>query len=141
MLILTGCSSSVTPIEVKYSPVKQVQLNLPKVEELKLDPVDWHVINQNNQEEVFKNLEKKNYDPALMGLTDKGYENLSVNLTKILTVMEQQRLTIEAYDKYQKRQADTIEQFNDEQTEKQKQATAQGAKKDETGVLGRLKFW
>ena len=96
LLILTGCSSSVTPIEVKYSPVKQVQLNLPKVEELKLDPVDWHVINQNNQEEVFKNLEKKNYDPALMGLTDKGYENLSVNLTKILTVMEQQRLTIEA---------------------------------------------
>ena len=76
-----------------------------------------------------------------MGLTDKGYENLSVNLTKILTVMEQQRLTIEAYDKYQKRQADTIEQFNDDQTEKQKQATAQGAKKDETGVLGRFKFW
>ena len=141
MLILTGCSSSVKPIEVKYSPVKQVQLNLPKVEELKLDPVDWYVINQGNQEKVFKRLEKKNYDPALMGLTDKGYENLSVNLTKILTVMEQQRLTIEAYDKYQKRQADSIEQFNDDQTEKQKQATAQGAKKDETGVLGRFKFW
>ena len=76
-----------------------------------------------------------------MGLTDKGYENLSVNLTKILTVMEQQRLTIEAYDKYQKRQADTIEQFNDDQTKKQIEATAQGAEKNDKGVLERLKFW
>ena len=140
MLILTGCSS-VKPIEVKYSPVKQVQLKLPKVEELKLDPVDWWVINKRNSEQTWENLEKKRYDPVLMGLTDKGYENLSVNLSKILAVMEQQRLTIEAYDKYQKRQADTIEQFNDDQTKKQKEATAQGAEKNDKGVLERLKFW
>lgn len=140
MLILTGCSS-VKPIEIKYSPVNQVQLNLPKVDTLKLDPVDWFVITEKNQEDVWKELEKKKYDPVLMGLTDKGYENLSVNMTKILTVIEQQRLMIEAYNKYQKRQAETIEQFNNDQDKKQKEATAQRTEKNDSGVLERLKFW
>ena len=62
MLILTGCSSNVKPLEVKVSPVKQVNLQLPDVNKITLDPIDWYVVNKNNVEDVFKELEKKKYD-------------------------------------------------------------------------------
>lgn len=139
MLILTGCSS-VKPIEVKYSPVNKVKLELPKVDELKLDPVDWKVITRKNAEKVFDDLEKKNYDPALFGLTDKGYENLSVNIARIRALIEQQRAIINAYDKYQKSQDANISEFNKEQ--KQKQASADEVKKNnEKGTISRFSNW
>lgn len=139
MLILTGCSS-VKPIEVKYSPVNKVKLELPKVDELKLDPVDWKVITRKNAEKVFDDLEKKNYDPALFGLTDKGYENLSVNIARIRALVEQQRAIINAYDKYQKSQDANISEFNKEQ--KQKQASADEVKKNnEKGTISRFSNW
>ena len=53
LLILGGCSS-VKPLEVKVSPVKQVPLVLPDVDPLKLDPVEWYVVNKENAEAISK---------------------------------------------------------------------------------------
>ena len=49
---------------------------------------------------IFEDLEKKNYDPAIFGLTDKGYESLTVNNAKILSLIEQYKAIISAYQKY-----------------------------------------
>lgn len=49
---------------------------------------------------VFEDLERKKYDPAIFGLTDKGYESLTVNNSKILALIEQYRAIISAYQKY-----------------------------------------
>ena len=137
MLILTGCSSNVKPLEIKVSPVKQVNLQLPDVNKITLDPIDWYIVNKDNVEDVFKELEKKKYDEVIIGLNDKGYESLSVNMSKILALVKQQELIIGAYKKYHGEQKEAIKKHNTNQEEQQKARekengmSAKRAKKDQ----------
>ena len=139
MLILTGCSSNVKPLEVKVSPVKQVNLQLPDVNKVTLDPIDWYVVNKNNVEDVFKELEKKNYDEVIIGLNDKGYESLSVNMSKILALVKQQELIIGAYKKYHGEQKEAIKKHNADQEEQQKAREKENG--TDKGFIERLRFW
>ena len=52
--------------------------------------------------------EKKKYDEVIIGLNDKGYESLSVNMSKILALVKQQELIIGAYKKYHGEQKEAI---------------------------------
>ena len=136
LIVLPGCSS-VKTLEVKISPVKQVPLTLPDVDPLKLDKIEWYVVNESNAEAVFAELEKKNYDQVIFGLTDKGYENMSVNMAKILSLVRQQEAIIGAYKSYHERQAESIDSHNTNQKEKQEKA------KDEPNksFIRSLRFW
>ena len=136
LIVLPGCSS-VTPLEVKISPVKQVPLSLPNVDPLSLDQVEWYIVNEANAEAVFAELEKKNYDQVIFGLTDKGYENMTVNMAKILSLVRQQEAIIGAYKSYHEKQSETIDSHNTKQEEKQKKA------KDEPNksFIRSLRFW
>ena len=139
LLILTGCSSNVKPLEIKVSPVKQVNLQLPDVNKITLDPIDWYVVNKNNVEDVFKELEKKNYDEVIIGLNDKGYESLSVNMSKILALVKQQELIIGAYKKYHGEQKEAIKKHNTNQEEQQKAREKENG--TDKGFIERLRFW
>ena len=136
LIVLPACSS-VQPLEVKISPVKQVPLTLPNVDPLKLDKIEWYIINEGNAESVFAELEKKNYDRVIFGLTDKGYENITVNMAKILSLVRQQEAIIGAYKSYHEKQADTIDSHNTTQEENQKKV------KDEPNksFIRSLRFW
>ena len=139
LLILAGCSSNVKPLEVKVSPVKQVNLQLPDVNKITLDPIDWYVVNKNNVEDVFKELEKKKYDEVIIGLNDKGYESLSVNMSKILALVKQQELIIGAYKKYHGEQKEAIKKHNANQKEQQKARKKEDG--TDKGFIERLRFW
>ena len=67
------------------------------------------LITPENAEKVWADLEKKKYDIVLFGLTDKGYENLSVNLAKIKQMVLQQKAVIAAYRNYYDKQSVEIE--------------------------------
>ena len=136
LIVLPGCSS-VTPLEVKISPVKQVPLSLPNVDPLSLDQVEWYVINESNAEAVFAELEKKNYDQVIFGLTDKGYENVTVNMAKILALVRQQEAIIGAYKSYHEKQSETIDSHNINQKEKQEKAKDEPKK----SFIESLRFW
>jgi hypothetical protein len=139
LIALPGCSS-VKPLEIKISPVKQVPLSLPNVDLLTLDKVEWYVVNKENAEAVFKELEKKNYDQVIFGLTDKGYENISVNMAKILSLVRQQEAIIGAYKTYHKKQAETIDSHNTNQKEQQKKVKKADDESNKS-FIGALKFW
>ena len=139
MLILTGCSSNVKPLEIKVSPVKQVNLQLPDVNKITLDPIDWYIVNKDNVEDVFKELEKKKYDEVIIGLNDKGYESLSVNMSKILALVKQQELIIGAYKKYHGEQKEAIKKHNTNQEEQQKAREKENG--TDKGFIVRLRFW
>lgn len=139
LLILAGCSN-VKPLEVKISPVKQVPLVLPNIDPLKLDPVEWFVVNKDNAEAVFAELEKKGYDQVIFGLTDKGYENMTVNMAKILAMVRQQEAIIGAYKKYHDRQKETIDSHNKEQ-QKQEEARKKAKDVGSKGFVRVLRFW
>ena len=135
-LILVGCSSKVIPLEVKVSPVKPIPLVLPNVDTINLDRIEWFIINKGNAEAIFAELEKKKYDEVLFGLTDKGYESISVNMAKILTLVQQQELIIGAYKKYHAEQTGAIEQHNKEQSE----SVARKEKESKTNDSGKSIF-
>lgn len=138
LLILTSCSS-VKPIEVKYQPADRVPLNLPAVDQLVLDKIAWHIITEENGKDVFEALEKKKYDPVLFGLTDKDYEALSVNISKIMKLVQQQKSIIAAYKKYYEDQYQAIEETNEKNDKMLKQANEQNKKAEDAGLFNKFK--
>lgn len=138
MLILTSCSS-VKPIEVQYKPADRVPLNLPAVDQVQLDAITWYIITETNGEEVFEKLEQKKFDPVLYGLTDKDYEALSLNITKIMKLVTQQKSIIAAYEKYYNDQYQSIEDTNKANKEMMEQAEQQNQKAEKAGLFNKFK--
>lgn len=134
LLTLTVGCSSVKPLEILISPVKQVNLTLPKVDPLILEQLEWWIINKDNAADVFKELEKKGYDEVIFGVTDKGYEIMSVNNAKILSLVQQQRAIIYAYEKYHAAQKQEINRYNSEQ--KQAETERKEHESKATGMAG-----
>ena len=58
------------------------------------------MVNEKNAQQIFDKLKEKNYDPVIFGVTDDGYEILSVNRAKVLQLVQQQRAVILAYKEY-----------------------------------------
>jgi hypothetical protein len=100
ILILAGCSSPPRKIEISARPIDKPELILPPAQQLNLKEVEWVVINQENAEEVFAQLLKDKKDPVLIGLTDDGYEVLSLNYSDIMSYIQQQNAIIKAYENY-----------------------------------------
>ena len=99
-LTLIGCSSSPKVITIKAEPIDPVPLILPDVDRIEL-------------EKVFDELLKKNYDPVIFGVTDDGYEILSVNRAKVLQLVQQQRAVILAYKEYYEQTKNNINKNNE----------------------------
>jgi len=105
--VLSGCASfdffgspKVKPIEVKTVQQEKVHLNVQEPAPLEPRKVQWFIITPENAEEVFADLEKKKYDLVLFGLTDDGYENLSLNMAEIRAYILKQRSIVKAYKDY-----------------------------------------
>jgi hypothetical protein len=92
LFLLSSCSS-VKQLEVFKTEVPRAKLDLP-------DPEAPRIINSENAEEVFAKLKEQNVDPVLFGLTDDGYEALSVNFAQIRAYMIKQKLTLDQYREY-----------------------------------------
>lgn len=96
---LTSCST-VQPLEVFKTEVERRPLNLPLPAPAELEQVRWIIINRENAEEVFADLESKNIDPVIIGLTDEDYENFRMNYAQIRAYMIKQNKIIDAYKEY-----------------------------------------
>ena len=100
LALLAGCTSTPQRIEISAKPIDKPELILPQVEQLRLKDVEWVIINQDNYQEVFDKLLEDGKDPVLIGLTDDGYEVLSLNMSDIMRLIAQQRQIIAAYQNY-----------------------------------------
>jgi len=119
-LAISGCSST-KDINITTKSLEKVPLTLPPVDKINLDKIDWIIVTEKNFKEVFADLDRKNFDPVIFGLSDRGYESLSVNTAKIKQLVEQQRLIIIAYEEYYKKTNDSIDEFNKEEEKPQEQ--------------------
>ena len=104
---LTSCST-IKPLEVFKTEVERRPLNLPLPEPAQLEQVRWIIINRENAEQVFADLEKQNIDPVLIGLTDEDYENFRKNYAQIRAYMIKQNKIIDAYKEYY--ESETVEE-------------------------------
>lgn len=110
--LLAGCSTPVRQIEISAKPIDKPELVLPPIEQLRLKDVEWVVINQENAEEVFAQLLEDKKDPVLIGLTDDGYEILSLNYSDIMSHIQQQNAIIKAYRNYYEESEQALENAN-----------------------------
>lgn len=109
---MSACGSSVKPIQIVSAPLERVPLDLPPVDVLKLDDVNWIIVTEENVQSVWKDLEEKKYSVVIFGLTDKGYEDLSVNVAKLKKLVQQQKAVIAAYKKYYEQTDKAVEERN-----------------------------
>ena len=123
VLSLAACSA-IRRIEVTTASIERVPLTLSSVDTLELDEVTWIIITPENIDQIFKDLETKNFDIVLFALTDDGYENISVNMAKIKKLVLQQKAVMAAYKRYYETQSSKIEEHN------QKAKKAKEAAKD-----------
>jgi hypothetical protein len=99
IFITSGCSS-VKRLEIFSKPVERAPLALADPLPPKLVGMKWVVITADNQQAVFAKLEKNRQDGALFGLTDDGYETLSLNLAHIRKYVSKVRATLRHYRTY-----------------------------------------
>ena len=106
-LLLSSCASfslfnkdKVEEVEVQTVEVEREKLNLKVPSPIELLDPSWIIIHPDNMDEVWKKLKEDKKDIVLFGLTDEGYQSLSVNLTKLRNIIEQQRIILFKYKEY-----------------------------------------
>ena len=66
------------------APLERVPLALPPVDSVKFNKADWIIVTEENVEKIFADLKDKKFSMAIFGLTDQGYEELSISIAKKL---------------------------------------------------------
>ena len=94
---LFGCAQTV----VKPKPIsKPSSLDIQLPQPLKLESISWVVITKDNYQQIINSSENKNGLVFLVALDEKGYKNISLNHTKVLRYIREQKSVIAAYRKY-----------------------------------------
>lgn len=123
---LSACSSTKPrPIEISAKPIERPPLILPDATALRMRDLEWIVITKENAEEVFAELEASRKDAALVGLTDEGYEILSLNYSEIMAYIQQQNAIIAAYKNYYEESEQAIDDANSQIENAQDEVEAQ----------------
>ena len=99
-VFLTSCGSSVKEIQVSTVEVSKIPLNLPSLDPLQLQGVEWIIITKDNAMEVFEEIKSKGGEYSLFALTDTGYEKLALNFTDIRNRLAEQRQILLSYKEY-----------------------------------------
>lgn len=101
MIFLAACSSTdvppVTPVEVRTVEVPRPAPVVPQVDQLRLRDIEWIVITPDNIEEQFAKIQ--NGEVVFFALTTEGYENLSLNISDIRAMVQQQQRIIAIYQR------------------------------------------
>jgi len=101
---LTGCGSlfrkPVEPLQVVAKPVEKTPLALENPQPLRLRPIEWVVVTPQNWEDVFRQMQAKEQNLVLFGLTSEGYQALSVTIAELRNLINTQRIIIQQYKDY-----------------------------------------
>ncbi len=112
-LLISGCAST-SQLEIFTKEVERVPLNVDLPPVIVLEQINWKIINEGNQEEVFAELKKANIDPVLFGLTDEDYELLQKNNVQMRNQIIRYRQIIEAYKQYYEPKQEANQKTNSE---------------------------
>lgn len=135
LLLASACAKSQPQtISISAKPVEKPELVLPKADKVQARSVEWFLITPSNYQEVFDKISKSGKPQVLFGVTDKGYENLALNLSDIRSLIQQQQAIIVAYEGYYKDSNSAIEAANLEITRAAEEAKLAVDKSQSTGL-------
>ena len=97
--LISGCAST-SQLEIFKTEVERIPLDieLPSVEVM--EEINYLIVTEANQEEVFAKLKEANIDPVLFALTDEDYELMQRNNVRLRNQLIKYRNIIEAYKEY-----------------------------------------
>lgn len=98
-LIISGCSK-VKELEIFKKDIIRVPLNLDGPPPLKMEELDWIIVTEENYKQVFDDLRNKKKDVVIFGLTDDGYEVLSMNNAQVRNYIILQGYVLKKYKEY-----------------------------------------
>ena len=113
--LMSGCASKPQQINISAKPIEKPKLIIPKADVLDLKDVEWIVITEKNVNDVWQRLSDDKKDIVLFGLTDDGYEQLSLNISDIMAHIQQQKAIIAAYKNYYEESEQAIDKANEDQ--------------------------
>ena len=99
LFLLSACSREPefqpTPVvETRTVEVRRPAPIVPDIDQLRLRSVDWKIVTPENIDSVFDSLTG---DEVLFALTADGYEALSLNLSDVRSMIQQQQRIIAIY--------------------------------------------
>lgn len=101
ILVISGCSNKTiapeTRIDVKEVPISKPAPIVPSVDQINMRDVQWIILTPDNIEEIFNKIKQSGSEPVLFGLAASGYENLSLNLNDVRSMIQQQQTIIAIY--------------------------------------------
>jgi hypothetical protein len=106
-LLLAACQTTGTTAVVT---VERPTLVLPSVDQVKLNDVEWHVVNKNakpGSEDHIDTAFGKAHSESLFAINPRDYEDMAVNQANLVKVIRQYQAQINAYKQYYDSQAST----------------------------------
>lgn len=98
LLFLASCGTTVETVEsveVRTVQVKPPKPIVPTPDQLELREFKWIIVTPENIEEVFNNMRG---EKVLFALTTSGYEAVSLNLSDVRALIQQQKEIIAIYE-------------------------------------------
>jgi hypothetical protein len=97
LILLSGCATTTAvPTVIERPP-----LSVPTVDVVKMEPVNWIVVTEENAKSVFEKLKQQGTEkPVLFSLTEKNFENQTINNAKVQAFVTQQQAIIASYKAY-----------------------------------------
>jgi hypothetical protein len=87
-------------LQIFTKEIERTPLNLDASKPLSMEKLDWIIITEENYKEVFDKLRKQNKSAVLFGLTDDGYETLSLNFAQVRKYIILNQNVIKKYKDY-----------------------------------------
>ena len=104
--LLMGCQTMQPTTAVVT--VEKPTLLLPNVDQVKLNDVEWHIINKNAKSGAEDHIDttfRTAHSDTLFAITPKDYEDMAINQANLVKVIRQYQSQLSAYKKYYDDQA------------------------------------
>ena len=106
-LLLAACQTTGTTAVVT---VERPTLVLPSVDQVKLNDVEWHVVNKTakpGSEDHIDTAFGKAHSESLFAISPRDYEDMAINQANLVKVIRQYQAQINAYKQYYDSHAST----------------------------------
>jgi len=107
-LLLAACQTAQPTTAVVT--VERPTLVLPSVDQIKLNDIEWHVVNKSakpGSEDHIDSAFGAAHSESLFAINPRDYEDLAVNQANLVKVIRQYQAQINAYKQYYDSQAST----------------------------------
>ena len=107
-LLLAACQTAQPTTAVVT--VERPTLVLPSVDQIKLNDIEWHVVNKSakpGSEDHIDTAFGKAHSESLFAISPRDYEDMAVNQANLVKVIRQYQAQINAYKSYYDAQAST----------------------------------